>query len=93
MSYMPRGIHPRVFNNMIRDLRGRGLWAERHSYSMRVMYEGRFVASLHFYPGYNIVEARLYAESPQLNEMLRGLINGVIAQYLPEYRVDVKVIR
>jgi hypothetical protein len=93
LSYVPQGIHPRVFNKMIGDLRERGLWAERHSYSMRVMYQGRFVASLHFYPGYNLVEVRVYAESRELNEAIAREIGGVIARYLPGYNLEVKFLR
>ncbi|WP_440059956.1 hypothetical protein ACSU1N_02030 [Thermogladius sp. 4427co] len=92
-SYIPKGIHPRVFNKIVWELRSLGLWAERHSYSMRVMYRDKFVASLHFYPGYNIIEGRLYAESPGVNEYLAETLSNVLSKYLRDYKIVFRIIR
>ncbi|MEM1773435.1 MAG: hypothetical protein QXQ71_06405, partial [Desulfurococcaceae archaeon] len=57
---LPIGISVKVLNSIVDELRKRGLWAERHSYSIRIMYNGEFVASLHIYPGFNEAVLRLY---------------------------------
>lgn len=81
---LPIGINVKVLNNIVYELRSKNLWAERHSYSIRIMYNGRFVASLHIYPGFNEAALRLYG-SEESNEMVLSAVKELFTKYLPHY--------
>ncbi|ADV64555.1 hypothetical protein Desmu_0236 [Desulfurococcus mucosus DSM 2162] len=85
--YFIRGIPVRVLNAMVNELRRNGLWAERHSYSIRIMYNGVFIASLHLYPGFNEAVLRLISGDPDAVSTARNTVVGVLKKYLPEYVV------
>ncbi len=86
------GIHPKIFNKLLWFLRKNGLWVERHSYSFRVMYRGRFVASFHIYPGYNIAVLRLYSGKQSIDRFVEEKVLQAFNKYLPDYRVDIEYI-
>ena len=88
-AYYIQGIPVRVLNRMIEDLRMNGLWAERHSYSVRIMHRGRFVASLHIYPGFSEATLRLTSGDPGVDAMVRNTVERMLGRYLPGYRMNV----
>lgn len=90
---LPRGISHRALNGLVQELREGGLWAERHSYSIRIMYEGKFVASLHLYPGFNEAQLRLYGDSLEVNELVRERVLKAVERHLGGLRVEAKLIR
>jgi hypothetical protein len=91
MSLLPIGIHSKILNRLVWDLRKQGLWAERHSYSFRIIYNNRFIASFHIYPGYNEVEIRVYGD--EADEHVIEVIEKTITDHLPSYMIRVKKIK
>lgn len=87
----PRGIDVKVLNNLIHELRTRGLWAERHSYSIRIAYNGLFVASLHLYPGFNEAVLRLYGCN-DANRRVQSEVELLIKKYFPDYVLRVVIL-
>ena len=83
-SLLPVGITVRTLNNLVNELRGDDLWAERHSYSVRIMYKGLIVASLHFYPGYHEAVLRLYGDE-EANRYVYSRVKSLTSKYLPNY--------
>ncbi len=88
---IPRGISVKKLNNFLEDLRKQGLWAERHSYSIRIMYNGKFVASLHLYPGFNEAVLRLYGDV-EVNNMVQEVVYKTVSRYLPDFKLKIQVI-
>lgn len=86
-----KGIDVRTFNRIVEELRERGLWAERHSYSMRVMLNGKFVASAHFYPGHELVVIRVYGE-PAASRVAASIIEEVLRAHLKGYKLEFQFI-
>jgi len=86
--YVPRGVHPRILNKLTWELRNRGIWVERHSYSYRVFYGGRIAGSIHIYPGFDEVVVKLYREYELLAQPIISVFNSI----LPQYRVRVEVV-
>jgi len=87
--YIPKGIHPRVLNNITWDLRSLGIWVERHSYSYRIIYGGVIVGSIHIYPGYDEVVIRISSKYAELLPM----IAGTLLKYLPRYKITTEYLR
>lgn len=88
---LPIGINVKVLNNIVDELRKRGLWAERHSYSIRIMYNGEFVASLHIYPGFNEAALKLYG-SEESNKIVLSCVKELFTKYLVNYSIRVTYI-
>ena len=88
---LPVGIDVRILNKIVNELRNRGLWAERHSYSIRIMHNGKFVASLHIYPGFNEVVLKLYG-SRESNEITLSATKEVFTKYLPSYNLVIRFL-
>ncbi|MEL9909175.1 MAG: hypothetical protein QXP97_05905 [Desulfurococcus sp.] len=86
-TYFIKGIPVKVLNNMVEELRLKGLWTERHSYSLRIMYNNRFVASLHLYPGFNEAVLKLISGDPFINSRIRSIVKEVMSIYLSGYVV------
>lgn len=84
-SMLPVGIDVRVLNKIVNELRELDLWAERHSYSIRIMHKDMFVASLHLYPGYNEAVLRLYGG--EANKHVQNVVRAVLEKYLPNFRL------
>ena len=85
---LPKGIHVKVLNQIVWELRDRGLWVERHSYSFRVFRNERIVGSFHIYPGYNEVILRIIDK--QAGEEVITIIVDVLKKHLPEYKVVIE---
>lgn len=90
---IPKGVDVRRLNRMVEMLRTGDLWAERHSYSLRIAHKGMLVASLHLYPGFNEAVLRLYGESSSVNEYVMNVVLKVLKNVLPEFQVRVQVLR
>lgn len=86
----PKGVDVRVLNRIVLFLRDNGLWVERHSYSFRVMYMGRFVASFHIYPGFNSVVLKLYSGDRWVDGFLERIVKEAFSIFLPSYVVEVR---
>ncbi|QOR95017.1 hypothetical protein IMZ38_03735 [Thermosphaera chiliense] len=86
----PRGIPVKVLNKLVEELNQRGLYAERHSYSIRMMYQGRFVASLHLYPGFNQAVLRVYGESERINKTVEEVVEELVKKYLGDLELNVQ---
>ncbi|MGB9827798.1 MAG: hypothetical protein ACPLSM_04700 [Thermosphaera sp.] len=86
----PRGIPVKVLNKLVEELNQRGLYAERHSYSIRMMYQGRFVASLHLYPGFNQAVLRVYGESERINKTVEEVVEELVKKYLEGLELNVQ---
>lgn len=86
-----KGIDVKTFNRIVEELRKRGLWAERHSYSMRMMLSEKFVASAHFYPGHELVVIRIYGE-PEAGRAAASIIEEVLRTHLKGYKLEFKFI-
>lgn len=86
-----RGVDVKTLNNLVRELRARGLWAERHSYSIRIAYSGLFVASLHLYPGFNEAVLRLYGHE-DANRHVQKEVESLIKKYFPGYILRVVIL-
>ncbi len=71
-------------------LNNRGFYVGRHSYSFRVIYKGKIIAGIHFYPGYREVELRLYSIHQDLAREGYSEIITSIKKLFPEYRVRIK---
>ncbi|MFZ8791637.1 MAG: hypothetical protein ACO2OS_05090 [Thermosphaera aggregans] len=87
----PRGIPVRVLNKLVEELNEKNLYAERHSYSIRMMYNGRFVASLHLYPGFNQAVLRVYGESEVINKKVSEIVVELVRKYLKNLELIVQV--
>jgi hypothetical protein len=87
----PRGIPVVVLNKLVEELNEKNLYAERHSYSIRMMYNGRFVASLHLYPGFNQAVLRLYGESEAINKKVSEIVAELVKKYLENLELIVQV--
>lgn len=88
MVYL-RGVRHDVLNDIVNELRKRGLWVERHSYSFRVMFRGRIVASFHIYPIHMEVDVRLYSGSVSVDNMVLKNLEEVFRKKLPGFKVNV----
>lgn len=82
-----KGIPVKRLNKLVSELMEKGFWAERHSYSIRVMNKEVFVASLHLYPGFNEAVLRLIDASSNSASVIADTIEGVLRKHLPEYTV------
>lgn len=89
---LPMGISTKRLNNFINELRSHGLWAERHSYSIRIMYRDKIVASLHLYPGFNKAVLRLYGDDQENKYVLLNVTKS-IDKYLPGFKIEVYILR
>ncbi|MEM4718369.1 MAG: hypothetical protein QXE81_06425 [Desulfurococcaceae archaeon] len=89
---LPVGISTRRLNNLINELRSMGIWAERHSYSIRVMYRDKIVASLHLYPGFNTAVLRLYGDKQENDHVLLSVTRS-ISKHLPGFKIEVYILR
>ncbi|MEM4481993.1 MAG: hypothetical protein QXK88_05655 [Desulfurococcaceae archaeon] len=79
-------------NLVVSELRNKGLWAERHSYSIRIMYAREFVASLHLYPGFNEAVLRLYGK-PEANKLVLEAVESALGKHLPGLFVKLVFIK
>jgi hypothetical protein len=86
---LPKGIPVSKLNNLVEYLRKRGIWAERHSYSIRMIYRGAIVASLHLYPGYSEAVLRLYGDE-ESNNVVEEVVKEALVTYLPEYAIIIR---
>jgi len=84
----PRAISIRVLNKVVEELRTGPLWAERHSYSIRIMYNGVFVASLHLYPGLNEAVLKLYGPQ-EVNNYVKARVELIASKYLQGFKINV----
>lgn len=91
-SSVPRGIEVKVLNALLDDLRKRGIWAERHSYSIRMIYSEALVASLHLYPGFGEAVLRLYGNR-ESNEYVLSAVRELVTKYLPDFNLKVVFLR
>lgn len=89
---LPVGINVRVLNALVSYLRTDKIWAERHAYSIRIMYENRLTASLHLYPGYGLAVLRLYGDS-EANEYVLSRVSMAVESFLPGFRLEIHVIK
>ncbi|MEM2024893.1 MAG: hypothetical protein QXW94_01200 [Desulfurococcaceae archaeon] len=80
------GVDHKKLNLVVSELRNKGLWAERHSYSIRIMYAREFVASLHLYPGFNEAVLRLYGK-PETNKVVAEAVESALGKHLPGFFV------
>lgn len=88
---IPKGIDVRVLNKLVNELREKDLWAERHSYSIRIMHRDKFVSSIHLYPGYNEAVIRIYTDEVDSKAIL-GTISTTITKYLPGFTLRIQYI-
>ncbi|MEM3762998.1 MAG: hypothetical protein QW721_01150 [Desulfurococcaceae archaeon] len=91
IEMLPKGIDVKRLNKLVEDLRSRGLWAERHSYSIRIMYNDLIVASLHLYPGFSEAVLRLYGGG--LNKRVQEIVEEVLVKNLPGFNIKVQILR
>ncbi|MET1159866.1 MAG: hypothetical protein ABWW65_02795 [Thermoprotei archaeon] len=90
--YVPRGIDNKLLNNFIAELRRKGLWAERHSYSIRILFREKISASLHLYPGYNEAVLRLYSGDERIDKYICNTIRDLLKRFLPDYEITCSVL-
>ncbi|MEM2009552.1 MAG: hypothetical protein QXV51_01735 [Thermosphaera sp.] len=86
----PKGISVKLLNKILEELNQRGIYAERHSYSIRMMFKGRFVASLHLYPGFNQGVLRVYGDSEEINQFIVNVVGELLNKYLKELELIVE---
>jgi len=87
-----KSIDVKRLNRLINELRKRGLWAERHSYSIRIIYNNTIVASLHLYPGFNEAVLRLYGDS--VDNYVYSTVSRVLREVLGDFKLIVnRVVR
>jgi len=55
------------------------------------MYNGKFVASLHLYPGFNEAVLRLYGDV-EVNNMVQEVVYKTVSRYLPDFKLKIQVI-
>jgi len=55
------------------------------------MYNGKFVASLHLYPGFNEAVLRLYGDV-EVNNMVQEVVYKTVSRYLPDFKIKIQVI-
>lgn len=82
------GIPVEMLNRLVEELRRNGIWAERHSYSIRGMYNGKFVVSMHIYPGYRLVNIRLYSGDEKIDDIVFGIVKRAVDRYLKGYLIE-----
>lgn len=82
------GIPVGTLNKLVEELRRSGVWAERHSYSIRGMYNGKFVVSIHIYPGYGLVKIRLYSGDERIDETVYNIVKQAVDKYLKGYLIE-----
>ncbi len=87
----PRGIPVKVLNKLVEELNHRSLYAERHSYSIRMMHNGKFVASLHLYPGFNEAVLRVYGESEGVNRLVVEVVRELVREHLKDLELIVQM--
>jgi len=87
-----KGIDVKKLNKLVDELRKRDLWAERHSYSIRIIYNGLIVASLHIYPGFNEAVLRLYGDNTS-DRYVQSVVSEVLSQVLEDVKLKVVKIR
>jgi hypothetical protein len=87
-----KSVDVKTLNRLIYEMRRRGLWAERHSYSIRIMHNGLIVASLHIYPGFNEAVLRLYGD-PETDKYVESVVTSVLTTLLRGYKITVVKIR
>jgi uncharacterized membrane protein len=87
-----KGIDVKKLNKLVDELRKRDLWAERHSYSIRIIYNGLIVASLHIYPGFNEAVLRLYGDNTS-DRYVQSVVGEVLSQVLEDVKLKVVKIR
>lgn len=85
-----KGINVKTLNKIVEDLRALDLWAERHSYSIRIMHGKFFVASLHLYPGFNEAVLKLYGDR-EVNSYVKEQVELIIRKHLPDHKVKVMI--
>ncbi|MEZ0394073.1 MAG: hypothetical protein ABWK00_03400 [Desulfurococcaceae archaeon] len=78
---------PLKLQRLTQALREGGLWAERHSYSIRIMYHEKFVASLHLYPLHGEAVMRLYSDEEPVNDYVLNAVRKALQQHFPELRL------
>lgn len=83
-----RSIDVKRLNRLVNELRKRGLWAERHSYSIRIIYNNIIVASLHLYPGFNEAILRLYGGF--IDNYVYNIISRVLREVLGDFKLVVE---
>jgi hypothetical protein len=88
---LPRGINVKVLNRLVEDMKKSGLIAERHSYSIRIMYRNRIVASIHLYPGYDSAVVKLYGDE-EANRVVLETTVELLKKHLPWFKVEFHVI-
>jgi hypothetical protein len=88
---LPRGINVKVLNRLVEDMKKSGLIAERHSYSIRIMYRSHIVASIHLYPGYDNAVVKLYGDE-EANRVVLETTVELLKKHLPGFKVEFQVI-
>ncbi|MEM1933014.1 MAG: hypothetical protein QXY53_01225 [Desulfurococcaceae archaeon] len=76
-----------ILNHLVNELRSRGLWVERHSYSFRVMYCGKIVASFHIYPYHKEIHVRLYSGVDEIDTYLKNTLEETFIKIMGDYKI------
>jgi len=87
-----RWINPKKLDELLYALREIGIDVWRHSYSYRLIYKNKIIASLHIYPGYNDVTIRILGISKETAMSVMDHVLTKIREVLPYYRIHVKTI-
>ncbi len=80
----------RRLNRLVNELKKHSLWVERHSYSIRIIYNNTIVASLHLYPGFNEAVLRLYGGV--VDNYVYSTVSRVLREVLGDFKLIVKRI-
>lgn len=82
----------RSLNLLVNELRSRGLWVERHSYSFRVMLQEKIVASFHVYPYHREIYARLYSGNEEIDSFVMKVLEETFIKILGDYKIQFSIV-
>ncbi|ABN70222.1 hypothetical protein Smar_1126 [Staphylothermus marinus F1] len=88
-----RWVNPRKLDELVFKLRENNIFASRHSYSYRLLYNGKMIAGIHLYPGYKEVVLRIYMSNIEYAEPVLELIKNIIRKIFPDYKLNIHYIK
>lgn len=82
----------RLLNLLVNELRSKGLWVERHSYSFRVMHRNAIVASFHVYPYHKEIHVKLYSGVDEIDFFVMRVLEETFIKILSDYKIHFSII-
>lgn len=82
-----------MLNRLVDELRSRGLWVERHSYSFRVMFREKIVASFHIYPYHREIQVRLYSGVEEIDFFIKKVLEETFIKTMSDFKIHFSIIR